>query len=299
MNKSVCIVVLTGLPATGKTSLARKLYRFLSAKDCVVQCVSFDELVTLEKQSEIAQSTASETTRECRLLMKNTVESFVTCYEFSLKRIVIVDDNNYYRSMRYEYYQLAAQHCVGYLQVFVRSDVDVAISSNGRRPAKERVPSAVIAQMHAKFEVPREAWENCVTVESEEVCNQSAAEFLNPIQSIWNRIQESIQNPVLSLLYIEEKKEKSEQSRMCNNRNVLHTIDKILRKQISRLIRDHNSGNVRSLANELKQIRQTFMENIRTGDLIIPKEIPTEDVIDAHKLEDWITAAFLQRCPLL
>ena len=43
----VCIVVLTGLPASGKTSLAKKLNSFLSDKNCVVQLVVFDDLVSL------------------------------------------------------------------------------------------------------------------------------------------------------------------------------------------------------------------------------------------------------------
>ena len=100
----VCIVVLTGLPASGKTSLAKKLNSFLSDKNCVVQLVVFDDLVSLEEQASIALSTETASVfPQKRQLMKSLVESFIKTSSESLKRIVIIDDNNYYRSMRYEY----------------------------------------------------------------------------------------------------------------------------------------------------------------------------------------------------
>jgi O-phosphoseryl-tRNA(Sec) kinase len=298
--KTVCIVVLTGLPAVGKTSLARKLYSFLNTdKNCVVQHVVFDDLVSLEEQASIAQST--ETTKvfhQKRFLMKNLVESFiVTSPESPLKRIVLVDDNNYYRSMRYEYYQLAAKHSVGYLQVFVRCDVDDAISSNDQRPADEKVPTSVISQLHAKFEEPSEKWENCILLESVKLRDQlNEAELL---QSVWTRIQESFSNPVLFLQFIEERNAKSEQSRFCNDRNLLHGIDKVLRRQVGKMIREYKDGSVRLFADELNCTRLTTMESIRTGDLVIPKETLTEGDFDAQKLEEWVVKVFLQRYPLL
>ena len=71
----VCIVVLTGLPASGKTSLAKKLNSFLSDKNCVVQLVVFDDLVSLEEQASIALSTetASVFPQKRQLIIAHTL----------------------------------------------------------------------------------------------------------------------------------------------------------------------------------------------------------------------------------
>ncbi|KZS08640.1 putative L-seryl-tRNA(Sec) kinase [Daphnia magna] len=196
--------------------------------------------------------------------MKETVESILATPNSSQKNVMIVDDNNYYRSMRYEYHQLAAKFNTGYLQIY----------------------------MDTRLELPCESWENSLTIDSADLNNPSM------MSKIWVRIQEAISNPVSTIKRLEEKKLVAEQSKLCNNHNVVHNIDKALRKQISQYIREHKEKNsARVLAAQLNDIRQSVMEDAKRGIIVPPADIlKADESIDMPKLETWVTTIFLQRC---
>lgn len=292
MNQNFCIVVLLGLPASGKSWLADKLCSFLSENDCVVKCAAYDNIVSLEEQAKIALSSTSELTKHYRREMKETVESILATPNSSQKNVMIVDDNNYYRSMRYEYHQLAAKFNTGYLQIYVRCEVANALFQNSNRPQSNRVPDCVIVQMDTRLELPCESWENSLTIDSADLNNPSM------MSKIWVRIQEAISNPVSTIKRLEEKKLVAEQSKLCNNHNVVHNIDKALRKQISQYIREHKEKNsARVLAAQLNDIRQSVMEDAKRGIIAPPADIlKADESIDMPKLETWVTTIFLQRC---
>lgn len=294
MNQCYCIVVLLGLPASGKSWLAGKLCSFLTENNCIVNCATFDTIVSLEKQAEIAVSSSSEMIKHYRREMKDTVESFLKVPNPSSKKcVVIVDDNNYYRSMRYEYHQLAAKFYTGYLQIYVKCEVSEALLQNSSRPQSSRVPDIVITQMNTKFEDPCEAWENSLTIGHIDL---NDTEILN---KIWNHIQNAVDSPVSTLKTLEEKKLASEQNKLRNDHNILHNIDKALRKRLNQCIRERKEEkNARVLAAQLNDTRQSILEGIKTGAIAIPTDILKADgSIDFSILEVWSISAFIQRCP--
>lgn len=294
MNQCYCIVVLLGLPASGKSWLAGRLCSFLTENNCIVNCATFDTIVSLEKQAEIAVSSSSEMIKHYRREMKDTVESFLKVPNPSSKKcVVIVDDNNYYRSMRYEYHQLAAKFYTGYLQIYVKCEVSEALLQNSSRPQSSRVPDIVITQMNTKFEDPCEAWENSLTIGHIDL---NDTEILN---KIWNHIQNAVDSPVSTLKTLEEKKLASEQSKLRNDHNILHNIDKALRKRLNQCIRERKEEkNARVLAAQLNDTRQSILEGIKTGAIAIPTDILKADgSIDFSILEVWSISAFIQRCP--
>lgn len=294
MNQCYCIVVLLGLPASGKSWLAGKLCSFLTENNCIVNCATFDTIVSLEKQAEIAVSSSSEMIKHYRREMKDTVESFLKVPNPSSKKcVVIVDDNNYYRSMRYEYHQLAAKFYTGYLQIYVKCEVSEALLQNSSRPQSSRVPDIVITQMNTKFEDPCEAWENSLTIGHIDL---NDTEILN---KIWNHIQNAVDSPVSTLKTLEEKKLASEQNKLRNDHNILHNIDKALRKRLNQCIRERKEEkNARVLAAQLNDTRQSILEGIKTGAIAIPTDILKADgSIDFSILEVWSISAFIQMCP--
>lgn len=292
MNPSFCIVVLLGLPASGKSWLTKHLCSFLSVNDCVVNCATYDNIVSLEEQAKIALSSTSELTKHYRRKMKETVESALATAGSSQKCVIIVDDNNYYRSMRYEYHQLAAKFHTGYLQIYIKCEVANALLQNSNRPQSSRVPDVVIVQMHTKLEVPCESWENSLTLESVDLNDPGV------MDKIWTCIQETMNNPVLTLQILEEKKLVAEHSKLCNDHNIVHNIDKALRKRISQYMCERKEKNsARVLAAQLNDIRQSVMEDAKTGILVPPADILKADgSIEMPKLEDWVKSTFLQRC---
>lgn len=79
------------------------------------------------------------------------------------RALVLIDDNLYYRSMRFEWFKLARDCSLGFCQVFVSCPLEEAIRRNASR--KSPVPESSIRVMESKLELPREeSWERlCVT----------------------------------------------------------------------------------------------------------------------------------------
>ena len=54
--------------------------------------------------------------------------------------VVVVDDNSYYRSMRYAFHQLARDAGAGFCQFHILASLQAAIKANQGREESERVP---------------------------------------------------------------------------------------------------------------------------------------------------------------
>jgi len=74
--------------------------------------------------------------------------------------IIFVDDNMYYKSMRYSYYQLARRYRAGFVQIYIDCPLEECLLRNQMRQtvsnieSKKIVTSQVITGMKEKFEVP-------------------------------------------------------------------------------------------------------------------------------------------------
>ena len=117
-SRTSCIVLLVGLPGAGKTTFAKILSQANAAASCAT--VSFDEVLPLEEQKALstAVSSSGNKWKLARQDMKDRVRKEMA--ERNDDVIVFVDDNNYYRSMRHEYYQLARELQVGFCQFYLK-----------------------------------------------------------------------------------------------------------------------------------------------------------------------------------
>ena len=68
--------------------------------------------------------------------------------------LIVIDDNNYLRSMRYPYHQIARRRSCGFCQLHLAADVTTALKLNTRRESRLRVEETVIRTMAAKLEPP-------------------------------------------------------------------------------------------------------------------------------------------------
>jgi len=98
------VVVLCGLPGSGKTSLAMEITSSLKNFNFDTNHICFDQIEQSLGNTEINWDVNIwRTTREKvyeqvkELLVENGQKA----------RVIILDDNMYYRSMRYTYYKLA------------------------------------------------------------------------------------------------------------------------------------------------------------------------------------------------
>ncbi|XP_026560707.1 L-seryl-tRNA(Sec) kinase [Pseudonaja textilis] len=172
----------------------------------------------------------------------------------------ILDDNFYYRSMRYEVYQLARQYSLGFCQLFLDSQVEVCLERNSQR--KEPLPEETIFAMAQKLECPnpkKYTWEeNSLTLKSAEFS------FEDNLQ-VFNLLSSALENPVKSM---EENAEEKEMDRAICASNVLHQADQALRRTISETMRKAKAkgltpSEMKILSEELNKQKVEFLEKIK------------------------------------
>ena len=199
----ICLVALIGLPGTGKTTLCNQLQTFITEESmpefgCLHLC--YDQLIPISKQKDMAleasnHSDESSSKQKINDNFKSSRKNIIQISEhviYKLKGIVekgddyvqtndgnilqsyesvkekeniimLLDDNNYYQSMRYEYYQLARKHSIGFCEIYLNPDcIDSVLSNNQLRPIAEQIPDDVIKAMGTKIEAPdpfKNPWE--------------------------------------------------------------------------------------------------------------------------------------------
>ena len=152
------LVVLMGLPAVGKSTVARGVAA--AADDSLrVDVVRFDD--DLEARGAVAEAFDAEQWRASRAASLARVRSLLEAAGGGVDRVVVADDNCEYRSMRRELFVAARDRGWAFAVVHVAGASDVCERRNAARPDRERVPAATIAAMAARLEPPDPAagWE--------------------------------------------------------------------------------------------------------------------------------------------
>jgi len=190
-NSSICIVLLMGLPGAGKTSFITKFGKELSEKGYCFIHVCYDRLIQvsllaclildlvkrvilfqIEDLSDLTsykwKGRRSEIKTHVEELVRNLRDNKTTdgfedvCGKLRIDNpsinlgkesvVIFVDDNFYYRSMRYEYYQISKKHEVGFCQFHIDETIEECLKRNRSRKDIARVPEETILHMSEKFE---------------------------------------------------------------------------------------------------------------------------------------------------
>ncbi|KAF4037525.1 Chromatin associated protein KTI12 [Phytophthora infestans] len=139
------LVVVCGIPATGKTTVCTALVDHLQRHlpDQEVVCIS-PVTVNVDKTRGYADSRAEKNTRSA---LKAAVEKVV-----NTKTIVVLDALNYTKGERYELFCKAKAESTTYCVVYVDTPVEVALQRNAARA--EAFDPKLLQELAARFEVP-------------------------------------------------------------------------------------------------------------------------------------------------
>ena len=140
------LVILTGFPASGKTTAVVKLQEFLRQKEKEVLVVSEEELLGQHKNVIFSDSKHE---KEVRGRLKSEVVRQLT-----KENVVICDGLNYIKGFRYELY--CASKNTKTTQVTIQCDVsrEDAEIFNGAREGCEQYSPDILSQLIQRYEAP-------------------------------------------------------------------------------------------------------------------------------------------------
>lgn len=314
----ICLVLLIGLPGSGKTTLCRALVEFFKSSHTTshVIPICYDELIPADI---CRRHDNTSNWKEARRDVVNHVKDLILCLaglkEFSMvnsgevsvreemiktvrnikqtRVYIIVDDNMYYHSMRYEYYQLARLYKLSFCQLFVQCSVTDALNRNSSRDWSISVPENVITRMAERLQPP-DRWNNpwekfSLTLPSEMWTVTKMIE----ISDFLNYVAE---HPVIMP---EDDSDVCQESRIICSTNVIHQMDITLRKLIGDRIRQgRESGlaknELQMQSKSLANARHHILEGIRTGQVIVPQDICKDiELAESHggqRLRDFLNS---------
>uniref|UniRef100_A0A3Q3CWZ7 Phosphoseryl-tRNA kinase n=1 Tax=Haplochromis burtoni TaxID=8153 RepID=A0A3Q3CWZ7_HAPBU len=287
---SACLCVLCGLPAAGKSTLARRILSTAAQHGWRATVVPYDDLIPEQAfRTKVVED--GDTSSYTHTEWKSHRQAVLYCIEQFLQKseilpevpsssgisvaaweqctqglmgpkglkpplVFLLDDNFYYPSMRYEVCQLARKYSLGFCQVYLQCDLESCISRNQSR--SQPVPTEVILEMVKRLESPnpqKNSWEmNSITLNS-----------TGTVQRVMELISSALNNP-LSLG--EDNKEQKDADRLKCANSVVHQADQACRRLISEAMKTARENKVppermRSLAAQLSESKATFLHNLR------------------------------------
>ncbi|XP_072523225.1 L-seryl-tRNA(Sec) kinase [Salminus brasiliensis] len=331
MAAAVSVCVLCGLPASGKSSLAQVVSAELHRQGWRTLTVSYDLLISEDAfdvstavGDEDCLSRGQTRWRQHRQAVLSCLESFLQdpdapgpsrtaggvgerfsqavvqqntfpVLQSSASRppriAVLLDDNFYYQSMRYEVYQLARKYSTGFCQVYLHCPVEVCVCRNqGRgRPVSDEV----IVEMSKRMESPNPArnhWEeSSLTLDSTDITDSH-------VQKLVQLMCSALQNP---LSPVQDDSEQREADRERCASSVVHQADQACRRLVSQAMltareRNVSSEVLRVLARDLSEQKGRFLQELRRHVL---QELPMceGEPVDVERVVSRALTAFQQQ----
>jgi len=245
MGTAPNMVVLCGIPGCGKTSLVNDITTLSNDTQSVwgnflIWHINFDAIFDdVQKKIngidfhewkigrneaffQVKHILAPHETNHCIL---PPIQPIKIHPSNQLTKVIFVDDNMYYRSMRHSFYQLAKKYKAGFSQIYINTPLGACITNNEIR-GSSKVSELVIRTIQDKLEVPSPlfyTWERHTLFLS---CEINSNDLFEKLAEFW---EDPLPND-------EALREGQEKSRLINMLNVVHQFDIRARKMISGII---------------------------------------------------------------
>lgn len=254
-------VSLIGIPASGKTTFARKLLEMsrLDLLDAGVVVISFDEHLKIDfselsegdykRRRESWLKTVEDLMKQLRNEENPRWNEILSSHQLNFHHVktnrptlIILDDNFYFRSMRQRIRAMCRSLQCAHFQIFLKSSLDDAKRRNLKRPSP--VPDPIILKMFEELEEPSNP--STITIESLPIDDETLLQLL----------KERIESPE-TLVVPDGRKTPQHQS-------LLHDIDIMTRKELSARIKNlQTTENISQACATLNRKRKEFLETLR------------------------------------
>ncbi len=223
------LIILTGLPGVGKSTFAKNLARELA---------NYKDIIIL----------GSDLIRECFPVWKVEYEDFIKeniymLIDNALKHYywVIVDDTNYYNSIRRDLINIAKKHNKKYVIIYLYAPLDIILERNKERGYK--VPNEVILNIYKKYDIPgkKYSWDRAFL----EIDTTKKIDYKEIAKKILKEYESK--NRIISKNKIENK-----------NNKFIQIIDKELRNVMGEFIRKNRPD--KKVIKEIGLLRKKYLK---------------------------------------
>lgn len=270
---NICLCTLIGLPGAGKTTFSQTLLTKCTEYNIIHIC--FDEFLQIDVFEDIRYKLQrNNILKNLKLLLDSIQQRKVLPEIFQnsskiteniTKYCIILDDNNFYRSMRYEILKIARNNKISFGEIYFELDLSSALIRNRLRT--NALPESVIQRMCSVLEPPyvKNQWEKDSLI----ISSKGEVDLCKVYASIalWLETPQATRDVV--------EKIPMEQS-------IIHKIDLLLRKRIGEIIKDRTGSGCNNLADvgrELNNKRKIILNDIKSGILELTEQTDCEGLV--------------------
>ncbi|KAM3728733.1 L-seryl-tRNA(Sec) kinase [Dirofilaria immitis] len=165
----MALVLLMGMPGSGKTYLCRELKAKFGSEICAT--FSYDDIFNDDgfiqyiwgkeysnrNMLQLYDLDESKSAHNERKRCENRIREFLKAQlsiEDNIPPVTVVDDIFYLKSMRRPFRKMSTMFHLPYLVVLVDVPIVTALARNMQRPEKCRIPESTIRKIHQQMELP-------------------------------------------------------------------------------------------------------------------------------------------------
>uniref|UniRef100_A0A1B6KAV4 L-seryl-tRNA(Sec) kinase n=1 Tax=Graphocephala atropunctata TaxID=36148 RepID=A0A1B6KAV4_9HEMI len=304
-QRQICLVLLVGIPGSGKSFFRVFFEDYVEANhksvlgSIQICSVCYDDYSSVKNPSILCDGNRW---RHERLQIVNDVQNIIIhLKENNLKKVselypavmlvnasvenpdcnlILIDDNMFYKSMRYEYFKVAKAYNLSFCQIFFDISLEKALQCNEKRRVDSRIPDRIIKTMFSKIEPPQPAsniWEvNSVSV-------SSYADFQD--ERVFNYIIECIKSAIMNPFKPTEMDSTKEEAQQITNSNFLHQIDNTLKQLVGICIKQKLQQNIENphlISQSFSDKRMKILQQIKEKTIVLP--IDFNSSVDDEKM---------------
>ncbi|XP_053664990.1 L-seryl-tRNA(Sec) kinase [Anopheles marshallii] len=282
----ICLNILLGIPGSGKTTYCQQIVALPCRKFEVVH-VCYDSYIRIDVNYDTFRDTKGFYKLQRQKLisyiemiilslkendlpkLKGVVERWRKEFERELNIsadamvsdvVFLIDDNNYYRSMRTEWQKMASKLSTGYFETYFDTALSIAVQRN--RTRAQPIAEQIIKQMWMRLEKPSG---RLYHHEKDVITVQDVVDYERVVDQIQFCFEHPREHSVVQKLVAEPM----EQSKV-------HKIDIILRKIIAKKMIEAKDSmskeEVQSFAKILQKRKKSTLEQIRKCEQNITEE---------------------------